>query len=370
MSEIKAMELPELIEKAVEFTNAMKEELDARWYAASDIELSIRWLSTMDVEATASVEPSLEIVEQHVVSLSYGLLDYLYAEALEFARFSRAPNGEDHVHGTIAPPQHIGIFETADLMFMVGLMFVFYHEIGHLNQGHGSIRALYGDDPTNGLIDDFEEAKARRKVGDAAAISHATEFAADFEAQDWMMRHLSALSGDDAIHQAYLQCAMVSCIMLLFNGDQPAQLDSEPLGTHPYPVLRMDLWVQVFTEKLALLAQPLQITEDRAKLAKRFSDAGLMALMSWLTRYEKLDSSPHSDFCKGLLAHPNFSSYMRHVISTWSRHDEQARASRRYGTPMGVMYFTDEFRALVEAEPNRDSYLAHIKLASQALGSG
>ncbi|SEJ07081.1 hypothetical protein [Achromobacter sp. NFACC18-2] len=363
-------ELPELIEDAVEFTDAMKADLDARWYAASDVELSIRWLSTMEVKATASVEPSLETVEQHVVSLSYGLLDCLYSVAFEFARFTRVPSGEDHVHGTIAPPQHIDILETAELMFMVGLMFVFYHEIGHLNQGHGSIRALYGDDPTNGLIDDFEEAEVRRKVGDAATISHATEFAADFEAQDWMVRHLSSLSGDEAIHQAYLQCAMVSCTMLLFNGDQPVQLDSEPLGTHPYPVVRMDIWIQGFTERIALLAQRLQITEDRAELSKRFSDAGFLALLSWLTRNDKLDSPPHSDFCKGLPTHPNFSTYMRHVINSWSRHDELARAARRYGWPMGVLYFTDEYRARVEAEPNRDSFVEHLEKALQALAPG
>lgn len=359
--------LPELIEIAAEIAHQIKDDLDKRWYAASEIELSIRWLQTFSVRATASVEPSLERVDQHVVSLSYGLIQELYSIAFEFARFSmRTPEQDSHA-GVHMLPEQFDLLQAADLMFMAGVMFVIYHEIGHLNQNHGAIRALYGAGVTTCIIDDFEIVGEEAISGEQAAIYHATELAADFEALDWMATQLELFKGDEYLDHAYLQCAMVSCIMLLFNGDRPVRLDEEPLGTHPYPIPRMDYWVRLFAERTAMLAAPLQIAEDKPVIVKRFSDAAFLALLSWLTRGQWMDSPEYSDFCKGSSSHPSYPSYMRHIVNIWSRHDELARGARRYGGALSVLYFSDEFRDMVGAVPNRESLLAHAEKTLEAV---
>lgn len=353
--------LPELIDSAVKISNLIKIDLDKRWYATSEIELCIRWLETTDIRATASIEPSLEKVDRHVISLSYGLIQELYSIAFEFARFSSGQPEQDSYAGIHMRPAQFDLFKAADLMFMAGVVFIIYHEVSHLNQNHGAIRAQYGDRFTSCIIDDFEVSGGVLISGDQAAISHATELAADYEALDWMATALECFKGADYLDHAYLQCAMVSCIMLLFNGDKSVRLDAEPLGTHPYPILRMDHWVRLFAERTEKLSAHLQITDEKLVITKRFSDAAFVALLSWLTRGQLMDNPEYSDFCNGSFSHQNYRSYMRHVINVWTRHDMQARGSRRYGGVLSVLYFTDELRAMVGAVPNQEDFRTHIE---------
>ncbi len=361
-------QLPELIDRAVQFAHHIKDDLDSRWYTASEIELCIRWLDTSDVRATASAEPSLDRVDRHVISLSYGLIQELYSIAFEFARFSIGNPEQQGIHlGVHMLPAQFELLDSADLMFMAGVLFVIYHEIGHLNQNHGAIRSLYGTGIASCTIDDFEIAGEVPISGAQAAISHATEFAADAEALDWMAKQLECFRGSDYLDHAYLQCAMVSCIMFLFNGDRPVRIDAEPVATHPYPVVRMDYWVRLFAERTAILSDHLQVAEDKPAIVKRLSDASFVATLSWLTRGQWMDAPNYSDFCKGSSAHPNHASYMRHVIDIWSRHYEVARGARRYGGALSVLYFTDEFRKMVGAIPNRESFKTHTEKSLEAM---
>ena len=361
-------QLPELIDRAVQFAHQIKGDLDSRWYATSEIDLCIRWLETTDIRATASIEPSLDRVDRHVISLSYGLIQELYSIAFEFARFTIGPPEKQGVHlGVHMLPVKFDLLEAADLMFMGGVLFVIYHEIGHLNQNHGALRLLYGTGKTSCTIDDFEAVGEEPISGEEAAISHATEFAADAEALDWMATQLECFRGSDYLDHAYLHCAMVSCIMLLFNGDRPVRLDAEPVGTHPYPVIRMDYWVRQFAERIVIFSGELQVTEDKPAIVKRLSDAAFVAILSWLTRGQRMDAPDYSDFCKGLSAHPNHASYMKHVINIWSRHDEKAREARRYGGALSVLYFTDEFRKMVGAVASRDSFKTHVEQTLKAI---
>lgn len=361
-------QLPELIDRAVQFADHIKRDLDSRWYATSDIELCIRWLHTTDVRASASVEPSLDRVHRHVVSLSYGLIQKLYSIAFEFSRFTKGRPEQQGVHlGVHMLPVQFDLLEAADLMFMAGVLFVIYHEIGHLNQNHGAIRSLYGNGIASCTIDDFEIAGEEPISGAEAAISHATEFAADAEALDWMATQIELFKGSNYLDHAYLHCAMVSCIMFLFNGNRPVRLDAEPVSTHPYPIIRMDSWVRLYAERIVLCSDRLQVAEDKLAIMKRLSDAAFVAILSWLTRGQLMDAPDYSDFCKGSLAHPNHASYMRHVIDIWSRHDEIARDARRYGGVLSVLYFTDEFREMVGAVPNRESFKTHAEKTLEAI---
>lgn len=355
------LDLPERIALASDITQQIKDDLERRWYSASDIEFSITWQQTLEVRATASVEPSLDRIDRHVVSLSYGLIDQIYSIAFEFARFSTGGPGRDMHAGVHMLPRQFDIMRATDLMFMAGIMFVVYHEVGHLNQNHGAIRAIYGTNAPSAIVDECEVAGEGVISGAQSAISHATEFAADYEALDWMAASLMPFVGVDFLDHAYLHCGIVSCIMLLFNGARPIQIDAEPMGTHPYPLPRMDHWVRLFAERTALISTQNQIAEDQIAIAQRLSDASFVALMSWLVRGGGMATPEYTAFCRGSQAHPNYAEYMGHVVNMWSRHDEQARSARRYGGALSVMYFSDEFRAMVGAGINRETYLSHIE---------
>jgi len=356
----------ELADLAAAVALEIKEDLDKQWYEASGIELCIRWLPTKDVKANASAEPSLQNIERHVISLSFGLVNAIYANALEFARFAHPGPGGQIEHGIHRLPKRFTMLHAAELMFISGINFVIFHEVAHLNQNHGAIRALYGSS-SNSCVSEFGIAGEAEVIGEQAAISHATELAADFEALDWMARMLRWYKGEEYLDHAYLQCAIVSCIMLMFNDGRPVRLDAEASGTHPYPMIRMECWVRLYSERISVLTQPLDIVENKPTIVKMLDDTTLLALMSCLTRFECIDEPEYRDFCTGSSTHPNYKIYMSQIIDIWSRHDEQARNSRKYGGLLSLMYFTNDFRESVGAVPNRNSLSEHLQRTEEVL---
>ena len=84
-------------------------------------------------------------------------------------------------------------------IFVAAITWVFFHELGHLMQEHGVIRAEFGSTAEGpGLaadIQDFEASGDDVLIGREAVVSHATELAADFEAMNFyvaeLIRHVS-----------------------------------------------------------------------------------------------------------------------------------------------------------------------------------
>ena len=71
-------------------------------------------------------------------------------------------------------------------MFAAAITWVYFHEIGHLMQEHGFIRAEFteccSDAAHSTDVHDFEASHDKRLIGREALVSHVTELAADFEA--------------------------------------------------------------------------------------------------------------------------------------------------------------------------------------------
>lgn len=362
----KLYETSDLIELALMIADEVKDRLCRQWYTAAGVELSISWIATNDIRAVATVEPSLENVQRHVIALSYGMLTQIYSSALEFARFSQPGPDGGTINGTQPLPRRFDMLHAAELMFISGVSFVIYHELGHLNQNHGAIRARYGAGSA-ASISEFQVAGAATLLGDQAAISHATELAADFEALDWLAMMLAPYKGEEFLDHAYLQCAIVSCVMLMFHGGRPARMDMTPSGTHPPSILRMDFWVRAYAERIVLFSPQLGLTKGRQEILKFLDDTSFLALLSCLTRLGCMDDPEYQDFCIGSTTHPNYKSYMKSVINIWSQHDDESRSSRRFGGVGSVLYFSDEHRVMVGAVPNRDSWSEHIKLTKSFL---
>jgi hypothetical protein len=255
-------------------------------------------------------------------------------------------------------------------MFESGIAFVIFHELAHLNQSHGLIRSKYGpaeSDPTT--LSEFAAVHGRDKItGDYASIHHATELAADFEALDWMSNCLEPMfKGEEFIDHAYLQCAIVSCIMLVFNGDRPLHIDPQPIGSHPHPLPRMDLWVKAYAERMRIRAGDLGIKSSNDDITKRFMDASFWALMKWITRLQLPEVPEYTAFFKGAVAHPDYATYMRDVVNLWTAEYQQARSSRKFGAPLSVLYYADEFRDRIGAVRNLEPLLTHVERTLNAV---
>jgi hypothetical protein len=359
----------EVVDFAFQVQSHVSELLNKAWYDQSGLTLNIAWSTKTKLGAWASIAPSLESPERHEVVVTYELLHRVYAEAVDFAQFAMTPADGSNPSGMHLIPKRFALLEAAEFMFASGLTFVLFHEIAHINQQHGRLRAKYATkDVSQTDISEFESLHGDEPMRcDLAAIYHATEFAADFEALDWMSGSLRVLCEDEGlVDHAYLQCAIVSCIMVLFNGDQPLRLDPEPVGTHPYPLPRMDLWVKCYAERLQLLSRSKQLNVKSDEIFKRLSDASFWALIKWLHRSQLPHDPEYAGFIKGAIAHPNYDSYMRVVIDMWTREYELAREARKYGSALAVQYYTNEFRAKVGAVTNHESLGEHVRRSTEA----
>ncbi|MBC3487156.1 hypothetical protein HU750_15905 [Pseudomonas sp. SWRI50] len=358
----------ELYRIAADMGSEIAEYLNAQYYEKSGIQLSIRWSTASGIGASASVWPSMDAPSHHIIEITYEFLTVIYAQALDFAMFAMGKKGEAHHLGIHMLPSRFDMFEAAELMYQFGLSFVIFHELGHLNQNHGAIRAKYSNAPVNLTLNEFGISAGGKFTGELAAIFHATELAADYEALDWMASFLQVqYSGEEYYDLAYMQCASVSFIMLVFNGDEPVRFDKEPTGSHPYPVIRMDLWMQAYYERLVITSGRLGIDAPKADIHKRFCDAAYMALMKWMTRLQLPDEPQYTGHTLGATTHPNFKEYMHAVVGIWSRECEDALASRKFGTPLGVAYYTDELRAVIGVESNTYTFLEHLERCSSAV---
>lgn len=360
----------EIYDLAAELAGRIKCHLDESWYDKAGITLSIMWSDAPQLGAWASVAPTPEAPMRHEITLTYELVESIYSEALDFAMFALGRNGQMHPSGMHMIPAQFELLQAAVFMFESGINFIIFHELGHINQLHGPIRVKYGPTGmTTCTINEFAALDGNQPLtGDLASIYHATEFAADFEALDWMATSLEMMfKGEDFNDHAYLQIAIVSCIMLMFNGDNPVRLDSTPVGSHPYPAPRMDLWTKTYAERTQILSDHLEIKLNKEEITKRFMDASFLALMKWMTRHQLPDVPQYTDFCKGTMAHPNHDSYMREVINLWSLEYQQARNSRKYGSPLSVLYFSDEFRIKVGATKNHETLRDHLRLCLAAI---
>jgi hypothetical protein len=354
----------EMFDLAVELAEKIKEQLNMEWYNKTEIVLSINWSTEPKLGAWASIGPTTDAPTRHTITLTYELIETIYSEALDFALFAFGRKGEPPSSGVHLIADQFELLQAAEFMFESGITFVIFHELAHINQCHGSIRAKYapaGSSPCT--INEFESLNdAQMLTGDLASIYHATEIAADFEALDWMATNLEAMfQGEDFCDHAYLQCAIVSCIMLMFNSDNPVRLDPLPAGSHPFPVPRMDLWVKAYAERTVQLSPWLQIEVSTEDVINRLMDASFLALLKWMTRRQLPDVPQYTDFFKTVRAHPNFDRYMREIIKLWDVEYRSARNSRKFGGPLAVLYFSDEFRREIGSAMNRESLSEHVQ---------
>ena len=352
----------EIFELASAYAMAIKESLEKAWYDASGVSLSISFSTEPYLDAWAAVRPRNGPPTNHEIVLSYKLVEEIYGAALEYARFAHGRKGETHPLGLQMVPESFDMLAAAKFMFESGVIFVIFHELGHINQDHGSIRSGYSANHLiSTVVNEFSINDGKRLSGDLASIYHATEMAADFEALDWMSTSLAAqFKGVDFIERAYLQSAIVSAIMLIFNGDNPPQLDRQPAGSHPYPWLRMDLWAQAYSERTRVLSNSLMI-DTATDVRKTFMDAAYLATLSWMTRYQLTGVYEYERFVSGPMSHENYSEYMRAVVNVWTAEYRHARSARKYGFPFSVPYYTDELRAKVGAVKNVESFADHVR---------
>ena len=217
-------------------------------YKGTGSELSIGWLHDFGLRACAyEQEPST-----HKIEISYGLVIWLYRQAHIFTTISESEYFKKEygwafsgIHSDSANLLPLGMTaaQCRDLIFDTVLEWVFMHELAHHAQSHLKIRSTHSSTSNVEIVDKAYVAGEPILVGREAAISHATEIAADHEAIVHLLPYLASENKGGLLPKTevfMLVCGLV-CLFNKFYGSSTNFPSPVPIGSHPHPAVRFSL---------------------------------------------------------------------------------------------------------------------------------
>lgn len=304
---------------------------------------------------------------RHKIVIRYELARQLYRDVEDFLVFAQGPLQDErlqrffhHLDPYPAIPDDFTLEQSTHTMFVAALTWVFFHELGHLTQEHGYIRAMHGLGVSGQpfTVADCDVDADTPLTGRQAAVSHATELAADFEACFMCFAELvrqftdprlagPTNNGSRFVGAGYLYICAIALVMYRFNGGRFADRAWNAEGSHPPPLYRLDAVLPQFYE-LADSAAVREITGhdlDRTRLVQLSGRAAFAVAFYWFEKSEQERGPVENYLPIGVLNSPPMMAYTCEMIEIWDELVPQIQAVRRDDNPYSFMRFTDEFRA-------------------------
>ncbi|MGT2508157.1 hypothetical protein [Cupriavidus basilensis] len=244
-------------------------------------------------------------------------------------------------------------------LFIAAMTWVYFHEIGHLMQEHGYIRARYGSGNAQGAneVHDCESNAENQLTGTAAVVSHVTELAADFEATNFylmeLIRHIinpdfvaEEKKGEISCGLVYLMLCGLSIVFFRFNGSMPLVPSAVPQGSHPNPMIRLEINIPHVFEILDIkgIRELTGHGLDRKQLVLLCGKAVFTATLYWSMTKTAEKKFDNRFMVRGLLTNPVVLEYLVPIVKCWDEILPEIKKIRRFGSPLGLLTFTDEFR--------------------------
>lgn len=365
----------EIIDLASQVANLIVGDLSNGIYASLKGSLSVAWSPVDKFNASADSLGKVDEPPNHRIVLHYELARQLYRDAEDYHDFCVGDFKEEAYQsffdGFDVKPKMPEIFKREARiknMFIGAFTWVIFHELGHLTQEHRYIRnRFYASVSTSSQIEEWEDANnGAQLTGRAAAVFHATEFAADFEGVHWclmeLMRHFLKLESfangeevSDKKTSAEFQGALfllmsgIACACYRFYGTRPSQPSAEPVGTHPTPIRRLEVCVPHAFEMLSGVNEGTSSIHgmDRRQVVHLCTGAGYTAGLFWLWRYANTPGIPEHYMLKGAIQDPHASTYWKTIIETWDEIEPAISQVRRFGSWLSLLQFSDVFRSRV-----------------------
>lgn len=341
-------------------------DLNESRYAELGGELTLAWCIEKKFGAYASSLDDAGKPPKHRVTMYYELARQVWRDAEELCKFLRSiPQDSDvdklyDFYGDrVKLPKCFTDEDLVNNIFFAAITWVYFHEIGHLMQEHGVIRDEFGEGHSGTVktadVYDFEASSRERLVGREALVSHVTELAADFEATNFyvleLLRHVSDpgfVEGEEQTEVLsgliYLLVCGLSLLFFRFNGSQPILPTEIIEGSHPNPLIRLELNVPHIFENLDIAGKILDHGLDRKQLVLLCGKAALSATLYWsMNKTEKCEFN-NLFLPKGLLSNPVVLQYLQPIVACWDEILPRVKEVRRFGSPLGLMTFTDSFK--------------------------
>lgn len=362
------MEDIEIYQLAGQVLGDLTHDLGDGIYAQLGGELSINWRKEKIFGAFASSPGESDKPPKHSITVYYEFVRQVWRDAEHFCKFMRSiPEGSDvdklydFYDDRVKLPTCFNDEDHVKNMFVAAITWVYFHEIGHLMEEHGVIRGEFG--PSDGGakqttdVYDFEASKSKLIVGREALVSHVTELAADFEATNFyvieLLRHISDpdFVDDKARTEVfsgliYLMVCGLSLVFFRFNGNLPILPTAVVEGSHPKPLTRLEIIVpQIFESLDGNMARRVAGHDfDRKRLVFLCAKAAFSATLYWSMTKTENHKFDNRFMLKGLLSNPVVLQYLQPIVENWDEMLPRVKEVRRFGSPRGLMTFTDSFR--------------------------
>lgn len=350
---------PVIVEIAQTTTNFAKKHYSDRHYKDREFKLQVGWVPTESFRAGAYVMEGGD----HQVRLSYGTAIEIYRDAFvlpETCRRLFVNEAFDPIFNLLSYGNcrddvlPAGMTPMDAKLTIIRLMttWLFLHEQAHLFQRHGEVAKALGIaellSNDTGIEDSGED--GRNLVGRDAALRHAFEFAADYEA----ITHLVMTESIGGMSEATLWCltAGLMCIFQRFYGASSSAVADIPEGSHPHPATRMRMAMNRIEQiaELPDFAVAAKWTGGSAQARAVMDHAVYTADVFWHLRYLGLDArTPFLDLVVANLVVP--SSYQQAIFDAWQSVRGEIVAGHLGFGEGATMFFRDPNVVGARAEP-------------------
>ena len=351
------MEDVEIYNLAMDVISSITNDLNENLYSTVNGTLSVHWLKDDKFNASAQSRSSVDEPPFHIVNMYFELARQLYRDIEEYCNYIESECDKhifDELFRGICEYKEIlpSNFLKADYrknMFISALTWVFFHELGHLEQEHGFIRSQL-DKSSEYLINECEMYSMEKPQGKDAAISHVTEMAADYASlSTCIVELIGHFEGEDLEKAIGVFVCAVSCAIYKFHGKKSLCLDTIPKGTHPLPIVRLaNILPQIWeTFDLAESRNVTKISMNRSDLVRMCNRNATTVGLFWFRKNSLSPDSFDDFFLERTIDKSRGKEYMQVIVNTWDEIEPTLTGNRRFNNSLSLMGFSEHYRKLI-----------------------
>ncbi|KJF90504.1 hypothetical protein [Photobacterium leiognathi] len=353
------MEDFEIVDLAIDVLSNVTSLVNESLYSELGGELKILWSTKNYFYACASVGSEVDEPPKHYITLSYETAVLLYRDIELYSKYieSGIDNGMfDKIFKDFNYPKTLFFHSDQELsckqMFISGVTWIFYHELGHLIQEHGYIRKKHGCHVCTDIVDCASNDIENHTVlsGRASAVSHVTEMAADYYATvSCLIALLMHFEGEELEAETRSFTSALALVLYRFHGINPYERTEVPYGSHPQPLIRLEQTMPLifeFYDKFDL-ADEKSCNLNRADLVNMTSWSSFTAGIFWLKKGNQ-KGIPEDFMISGSLQRPGMIEYHRVMVDIWDAINPEIEKVKRHSNPYAELQFSDQYRKILQ----------------------
>lgn len=340
----------DIIDLACDVFSTITGDLNTELYEELNGKLSIRWSEKRCFYAYAATDSDVIDPPKHFIGLTYETAILLYRDIEDYHLYIGygADNQKfDFIFQDFEYPKTLstesGKEHCCKNMFISGITWILFHELGHLLQEHGHIRSLYDCNEGNKIVDcAANDSETNTKLsGKASAVSHVTEMAADYYAIVSCLRALlHHFEGDELKSEVRCFSSVLALVLYRFHGCSSYIPTEAPEGSHPPPLIRLEQTAPLIFELYSKLT-----SIKRLDLINITSWSSYTVGLFWLRKNNQMNPElPDDFFLAGSLQRPGMVRYHKVMIDTWDEIKPIIDSVKRIDDHFSELQFSDEYR--------------------------